>query len=224
MATRGRPTTSRDERRAGVRAPLLEAVTGLLSDNRAYADLSINEIVARAGIAKSTFYQYFAGKNDLLRSLLDEVAISAGAADQWLSFDGPVTYESLDAALQERTRRYLPLLPLMAAAFDAVYFDAEVREMGERLMGQLNDGIAAHIEHGQEAGFIDPTLPPREAAMWLNWMLSRGFHQLVLGADPANINALVAGFSRLVWLMLYAPTATTRRNAPVRRRRKPTID
>jgi AcrR family transcriptional regulator len=208
MATPGRPTTSRDQRRAAVRTQLLEAITDLLSDDRTYAELSINEIVAHAGIAKSTFYQYFTGKNDLLRSLLNEVAVTAGAADPWLNVNQSVTCESLDAAIQQRTQQYLPVLPLMAAAFDAIYFDAEVREIGERLMQRLNDGLAAHIEQGQQDGVIDPTLPPRETATWLNSMLTRGFHQLVLGADDANITALVAAFSQLVWLMLYAPATT----------------
>jgi AcrR family transcriptional regulator len=38
-----------------------------------YADVSISRIVARAGIAKGSFYQYFADKDDLYGYLLDRV-------------------------------------------------------------------------------------------------------------------------------------------------------
>jgi TetR/AcrR family transcriptional regulator, ethionamide resistance regulator len=207
MANRGRPTTSRQERQVAVRTQLLGAVTALLAGGGTYAELSINEIVAEAGIAKSTFYQYFTGKNDLLRSLLDEFAIAAGAADPWLNFDGPVTLAELDASIQQRTRDFLPYLPLMAAAFDAVYLDAEVREVGAQVMARLDDGIEAHIRQGQKAGWIDPALPPRETASWLNWMLSRGYHQLVLGADAPTTTDLVSGFSQIIWFALYAPAA-----------------
>jgi TetR/AcrR family transcriptional regulator len=39
--------------------------------NNEYADVSISRIVARAGIAKGSFYQYFADKEDLYSHLLD---------------------------------------------------------------------------------------------------------------------------------------------------------
>jgi AcrR family transcriptional regulator len=204
MATRGRPTTSREERRRLVRTQVLDAVTIMLADGRTYSDLNINEIVAQVGIAKSTFYQYFTGKNDLLRSLLEEVSTGAGATDPWLNFDGPVTLEMVTSAIQQRTAAYLPYLPLMAAAFDAVYFDNEVRDTARQLMGLLNAGIEAHVREGQKGGWIDPGLPPHEIAVWLNWMLTRGLHQLALGADYEHVRELVDGFSRLVWKVLYA--------------------
>jgi AcrR family transcriptional regulator len=206
MATRGRPTTSRDARRAAVRIELLNALTRLLVERGSYATVGVNELVADAGIAKSTFYQHFTGKNDLLRSLLEEVIIGAGAANAWLDFDGPVTVEQVKAHIQERTETYLPYLPVTAAAFDAIYVDSEVRETARQLMTLLNDSIEAHVRKGQAGGWIDPSLPPHEIAVWLNWAISRGFQQLVLGADDATIRERIAGFSQLVWRVLYAPT------------------
>ena len=38
-----------------------------------FADVSINQIVRRAGIPRGSFYQYFAGKDDLFAYLLEEV-------------------------------------------------------------------------------------------------------------------------------------------------------
>ncbi len=38
-----------------------------------FTDVSINQIVRRAGIPRGSFYQYFAGKDDLLAYLLEEV-------------------------------------------------------------------------------------------------------------------------------------------------------
>jgi TetR/AcrR family transcriptional regulator, ethionamide resistance regulator len=204
MATRGRPTQTRAARRTIARDQLLQAVTALLADGRTYANLSINEIVAHAGLAKSTFYQYFTGKNDLLRSLLDEVILTAGAADAWLNFDGPTTLEMVQASIQARAARYHPFLPLMAAAFDAVYFDTDVRDSAQQLMALLNDGIETQVRKGQAGGWIDPTLPPHEIAIWLNWMLTRGFHQLILGADANTSDRLITEFSQLVWNVLYA--------------------
>ena len=38
-----------------------------------FTDVSINQIVRRAGIPRGSFYQYFAGKDDLLAFLLEDV-------------------------------------------------------------------------------------------------------------------------------------------------------
>lgn len=38
-----------------------------------FSDVSINQIVRRAGIPRGSFYQYFAGKDDLFAYLLEEV-------------------------------------------------------------------------------------------------------------------------------------------------------
>jgi len=210
MATRGRPTTPRSARRAAVRDELLQAVTTALADGRSYADLGVNELVERAGIAKSTFYQYFTSKNGLLTSLLDEVGTTLGATDAWLDFERAPTAEQVEELVRERAARYLPYLPLMAAAFDAVYIDGEVRDTAQRVMAQLNAGIEAHIREGQAAGWIDASLPPRDTAVWLNWMLTRGFHQLILGADDGAAKPLIAEFSHLVWSILYAPSGDLR--------------
>ena len=42
--------------------------------NNEYADVSISRLVARAGIAKGSFYQYFEDKEDLYAYLLDLIA------------------------------------------------------------------------------------------------------------------------------------------------------
>lgn len=207
MPPRGRPATSRAARRAEVRDQLLPAVTDLLVDGRTYADLGINEIAAAAGIAKSTFYQYFTGKNDLLRSLLEDVTVNLGGADGWLRFDAAPTLAAVERSVAERAATYRPYLPLMAAAFDAVYIDSEVRTTAQQLQARLDDGIAAHIRRGQADGWIDPALPARDTAVWLNWMVTRGFHQLILDADDATAEPLVSELGRLVWSILYAPAA-----------------
>jgi AcrR family transcriptional regulator len=204
MATRGRPTRPRAERRTIVRDALLRAVTNLLADGATYADLKINAIVAEAGLAKSTFYQYFTGKNELLSSLIEQVIADAGPAGAWLGLDGPLSRELLERTLQERVHTHRRYLPLMAAAFDAAYFDAQVREPIDQLTSLLNSATEVHVRAGQTAGWIDPALPPREIAIWLNWMLARGLHRLVLTADEHRTQKLIATFSQLVWSVLYA--------------------
>lgn len=205
LSRRGRPTESYDVRRAAVRDALFEAVQGLLADGRAYADLSINKMVAEAGIAKSTFYKYFTGKNDLLSSFIDEVVDAVGESYDWLDFEGSPTPAAIRSAVHSHVMEFMPYMPLMAAAFDAAFYDDELRESVDVLMASLTSGVARHIQFGQKQDWIDPDLPPAETGMWLTWMATRGVHKLVLVADTDKVEHLVAGISQMVWSALYGP-------------------
>ncbi len=59
---------TRGLRRTPSRAALLGAAEMLMGEN-GLASVSIDEIVARAGVAKGTFYNHFDGKADLARAL-----------------------------------------------------------------------------------------------------------------------------------------------------------
>jgi AcrR family transcriptional regulator len=57
---------ARDARRSAVRARIVEATEALVRDGATYADLSVETIACRAGISRTTFYDYFTDKRELL--------------------------------------------------------------------------------------------------------------------------------------------------------------
>jgi AcrR family transcriptional regulator len=204
MPTRGRPTTPRAVRRARVRDRLLDAIVRLLAGGGTFADLSINDVVAEAGVAKSTFYQYFTGKNDVLTSFVDRLIEDTGGRYAWPVREGSRSADFLARAIHTQLAAYRSSLPLLAAAFETAYTDPEVRQSVDRFTSMLHDGIEAHIRAGQQGGWVDPTLPPKECAVWLNWMLCRGVHRLVCDADVDDVDALVDELSTMLWSALYA--------------------
>ena len=83
IATRARmpaiPTT--DPRKLKTRTDLLHAFLGLVLDRR-YHEISIADVLAASGVAKSTFYEHFAGKDGLLAASLEgPLGILAGLVD-----------------------------------------------------------------------------------------------------------------------------------------------
>ena len=67
---RGRPRASEHEQ-ADTRGSLLDAAARLIAE-RGYRGMTVNEIVARAGLSKGTFYWYFSCKDDVLFAVLEE--------------------------------------------------------------------------------------------------------------------------------------------------------
>src|SRR5262245_31017008 len=72
--------SNRAQRRESVQAELLGAVERLLERGESYTELSVERLVAEAGVSRSTFYVYFEDKGDLLRALADEVVVEISQA------------------------------------------------------------------------------------------------------------------------------------------------
>jgi AcrR family transcriptional regulator len=201
--TRRRPN-GRDARRDEARARLLAVVERLLADGESYTEISIERMVAEAGMARSTFYVYFADKGDLLRAwfaeITDELRVAAAT---WWQLQPPVEYEHVRVALAAIVATYRPHTPLMAALYDTAAYDTSVRELVNTMMDENIAGLRAHIRRGQAAGFVDAALLPAETAAWLTWMAERGLHQLVRSASGAELERLVHAYARVVWNTLY---------------------
>ena len=67
---RGRPRASEHEQ-DDTRRSLLDAAARLIAE-RGYRGMTVNEIVARAGLSKGTFYWHFGSKDDVLFAVLEE--------------------------------------------------------------------------------------------------------------------------------------------------------
>jgi AcrR family transcriptional regulator len=101
---RGRPRATHSEGE-DTRALLLEAAAKLIAE-RGYRGTTVNDMVARAGLSKGTFYWHFKSKHDLLLAVLDE------------RFDRPVrdlaellkTAPTQEDMAPEASRRFLELV------------------------------------------------------------------------------------------------------------------
>ena len=76
-------TESADRRQRRTRDALRRAFITLAA-NRRYEDFGVGDLIAEANIGRSTFYEHYRSKDDLLRALMDgmlaELADAAGGA------------------------------------------------------------------------------------------------------------------------------------------------
>ncbi len=190
-----------------MRRRLLEAVETCIAEGESFAELSVERLVGKAGVSRSTFYVYFQDKGDLLTAWFEDVSAElADVASDWWGIDGSASRADVHQALDLIVRRYQPHMTLMAAVYDTASYDASVQALVGTMMGSNIAGLRKHIRVGQANGFIDPELAPAETAAWLTWMAERGFHQLVRNASPSAVNRLIDAYAGIVWNTLYAPT------------------
>src|SRR5262245_13147404 len=96
---------------ASTRAALIELGRTMFGE-KGFAETSVEEIVAAAGVTKGAFYHHFSGKEDLFREVYeqverevtDQVAPSFTADDAWDSLVGGCL-ATLDAHLEPSVQR-----------------------------------------------------------------------------------------------------------------------
>ena len=155
------PQRSVKARLREVRATIIMDAAEEVFMEKGYHDASMDEIAARAGIAKGTLYQHFPGKEDLVFALFER---SLGLFEQAVEQAAAAADLTARAKL-ERILRYVyqdlrgvhTLLQLLS--------NVELRAGLEKKKGQLHDRLEKCkgqlrkiIEDGKAEGTFDPTL------------------------------------------------------------------
>jgi AcrR family transcriptional regulator len=138
---------TRAEQAAETRVALIEAAKRLFV-TRGYLNTKITDITTEAGRAAGSFYRHFAGKEELLAALLEEVSAAgdqyASAAEHKADFSDP-------AAIRYHVAIYWRVYHDHAATFLALRQAALVDENFARTYREFgrgqSDDIRDHLDH-----------------------------------------------------------------------------
>lgn len=144
MATLSRRARTAETRKA-TEAELLQAAVSLLEQGTAYADISIEQIVRKAGFSRPTFYTYFDDKRALVLKLgaAMEADLSA-AAEPWLGFADVPLRASLAGVLSVFARHRASV----GAITEAATYDAEVAAFWQAFRDRFRPGAERRIAAG----------------------------------------------------------------------------
>jgi AcrR family transcriptional regulator len=199
--------SNRAHRRESVQSELLGAVDRLLHNGESYTELSVERLVAEAGLSRSTFYVYFEDKGDLLRALAEDVIVEAGEAGRrWWDLPPDATKDDVRDALRQVFSTYRSHRAVFRAVVDTAAYDSAVSHQFGALVRGLITELAGHIRTGQERGYVKQGLDPDRTAAWLTWMAERGLNQLVADASEDECERLVDALTDILWNTLYEGT------------------
>ena len=154
-----------------------------------YRQASLSRIVARAGIAKGSMYQYFENKLDLYRWLVTEELEQRKT--QWLERDseysGPGTAEQgLFADIERLVMTQIgfmlahPRLARLSASAMEPTADEDLRELHGALRRAHIGALTDRIEQARESGEIRADVDARTLAHLIDAMILRGTTNAVL--------------------------------------------
>lgn len=203
----GRRSTPLDrrhiERRELTSRFLLPAVERLLEEET-YPSLTIDQLTVEAEISRSTFYNYFEDKSDLLRALTaDVMSAVTDAARMWWMLSVHVTREELQVALQHMFEIHSPHAVLLRAVAETISHDPRVRDEFMDYMRVGVKGVQDYIKSGQQAGVFRADLDADTAGEWLTWMFERGMSQVNLDAEDVDPDRVITAAVDILWKALH---------------------
>jgi TetR/AcrR family transcriptional regulator, fatty acid metabolism regulator protein len=198
----------RERQRAERAALILDAASAVFAE-KGYADAAIDEIAARAGIAKGTIYLHFASKDDLVAALaeqqirafvdwLDHVIGAPGTARERLEQLLLYVYTRIH---EQRNQVLLELNSRMGLTAKVIDKHADLQAQ----LAQVHERIAALIEDGKRAGELERTVPTPVMVATLVALLSPDAYEHLLTSRqlaPAELAAAVCH-------MLFPPSAAS---------------
>ncbi|MEH0845382.1 TetR/AcrR family transcriptional regulator [Micromonospora sp. CPCC 205711] len=172
-----------------------------LLGERAFAEISIDDLARGAGISRPTFYFYFPSKDAVLLTLLDRVTEEADAA----------AGDVLDRLAEDPRARWRELISRFHAIFGAHRAvvlacaqvrgtNAEVRRLWANVLHRWVQAVEAAIEAERRRGAAPAGLPARDLAIALNSMNERVLYATFAGDGPAVAERDVVDVLLDVWL------------------------
>jgi AcrR family transcriptional regulator len=180
-------------RRPKTQAAVLEATTELLR-TVPLADLTVAQILAAANVGRTSFYEHFSSKDDVVVKLVR--SISEEIADEL----API-FDRGDRTVDEAYRQGLDTWmhlgarygPLMVAATEDWPRIPELRRLWFAILGDFSRRLAGLIELDRAAGIAPPGADSEALAASLAWATERAFHIATGGHHPTltDVDAII---------------------------------
>jgi len=202
-STTRRTKTARADRQSEIQRRIHDAIVALVSDGESFTELSIERIVAEAGISRSTFYVYFADKGELLRTLGAAVLhrLYEGARP-WLEKGENATRKDIAGAMRSILAAFRDDEVIMTAVAETAVYDPEVRDMYLANVAGFARSVRGFIQRGSRSGRIRD-VDGAAVAPVLSWMIERATLQLAPGARAKELDQIADALAEVIWSTLY---------------------
>ena len=195
------PQRSLKERLREVRAELILDVAEEMLAEKGYHDTSMDEIAARAGVAKGTLYQHFPSKEDLVFALFERNLVLFEQAVEQAARAPLMARAKLERILsyvyQQRRGPHARLLQLL-------YQNMEIRKGLLEKKGQLRDHMEqvagrmrTILEEGKAEGAFDPAISTELMLLTFMSLLSLSTREHLLAQEQVLPEELVSQIGRV---------------------------
>jgi TetR/AcrR family transcriptional regulator, ethionamide resistance regulator len=189
-AARGRRSGARTKR-AQARERIVAAAERLLREHP-YRELTVDQVMAEAGLSRTVFYRHFDGLPELVLSLLESVVAGPAAV-----LEAAAVPRDLHAALAAAVDAYAAHGPFLRAVDEAASHDETIEAAYRAVVDGFTATLAERMEAAMGSGDIAAG-NAYELARALNLMTARYLME-TLGRDPGFDRKLALDTLMAVW-------------------------
>ena len=192
-----------ERRRQATQGDLLEATKRLLQAGATMASLSVEKIVAEAGVVRTTFYLHFREKHDLIERLADEQVAWLEETGAKAVADPELNRETVHRTVAEIVERWADNHAVLSAIIELAEYDERMRDKWRSAMHEVA-GVATRLFRGYwETTHLAPEDPEMVAEV-LTWMIERSCHQIA--GDPDARADVADALAEVIWRVLHPGT------------------
>lgn len=148
-----------DPRVARTRTTVLGTAADIVVEQGPTA-LTVDAVVARSGVARSTIYRHWPTRDELLVDVFDYCAPAIVKPPADLGFEDAMRYFLYDLVAQMSDPKWNRMLPAMLAL---KAYEPQIAAMERRMEEMQNDVSADLFARGQREGLFGPELDDRQA-------------------------------------------------------------
>jgi AcrR family transcriptional regulator len=141
-----------DPRIARTRAAVLDAATELLVEGGPAA-VTVDAIVARSGVAKSTIYRHWEARDDILVAVFEACAPNPPTFDESLPFENALRRYVRDVSNLLTDPQWARMIPVMLML---KYHEGGIAALEHRLEDRQRDAVVVALQRGVEEGLLRP--------------------------------------------------------------------
>ncbi|GAA0607530.1 TetR/AcrR family transcriptional regulator [Sporichthya brevicatena] len=183
-------------RREASTAEILAATRRLLSAGDPMASLTVERILAEAGVSRATFYACFPDKHAVVGRLAQEsLAWREEVSSEGLA-DPTVTREQLETLMRAVVGHWRANRPVLAAIVELAEHDPAMRAAWRSAVEEIASQTASHLR----VRWTDSADAPSDidgVATALTWMFERCAHQLAV--DDAGAETVSLALTEILW-------------------------
>jgi AcrR family transcriptional regulator len=177
------PAAPTPRRELPAEAAVLAATEGLLAQRR-FSELAVNDIIAAAGVSRTSFYAHFASRGAVLaaclRRVVDEIAVAVDPLRTDITAETDPT-----TAIRTSLRRWVDLAgehgPLLRTVSEEWPHDPELRDLWCEVMARFTTETARLIQRTRTPGTAPAGAEPEALAACLMWGYERVLHVSLVG-------------------------------------------
>jgi AcrR family transcriptional regulator len=187
------------KRRQASTNEILAATRRLLADGGPVAKLSVDQIVAEAGVSRATFYVCFPDKHAVIGRLAEESLAWRQDIHAEVLSDPELTRERLDGLLLAIVAHWQTNRTVLAAIIELAEHDPAMRDPWRQAVNQIAEQAAEQFQT-RWANSPDRPENPDAIAAAFTWMFASCCHQLV--TDDASAKTIALAISEILWRTL----------------------